>query len=425
MLRLLHLADVHLGASFSAFGRLAASRQIAVLEAFRSIPELAKREGAHAVLIAGDLFDRPQPPGAVLAAARETLRRMVDAGLHVFIVPGNHDPITVHPHPYRELPPGVCFFTEPVFGAPVSVETPAGPLNVYGIAFDPAKEREPLRTFRRADLPGAHVVLLHGSVQGTSHWSASPNVLKLTADALSTLGVDYIALGDHHRPRPPHEFDAAGSLPACYSGSFAALDLTETGPRGCVVADIEPGRPPVVRHVPFPIPRVEDVGEVDVSALESDAAVADAVAAALAAALAAGDARGARAAAGRPGSGETAGEASASPANWGTAGGEVAGSSADEPSAAIPVARLVGTPAFPLDPDRVRDYLAERFGHAGVRDESHYYASARLDALEQTDTVAGHVVRLGRRRIASAATDAERRVAERALRIALSALEVR
>jgi predicted MPP superfamily phosphohydrolase len=412
MLRLLHLADVHLGASFSAFGRLAASRQVAVLDAFRSIPELATREGAHAVLIAGDLFDRPQPPGAVLAAARETLRRMVEAGLPVFVVPGNHDPITVHPHPYRDLPPGVCFFTEPVFGAPVSVETPAGPLNVYGIAFDPAKEREPLRTFRRAGLPGAHVVLLHGSVQGTSHWSASPNVLKLTADALAALGVDYIALGDHHRPRPPHEFDAAGSLPACYSGSFAALDLTETGPRGFVVVDIEPGRPPVVRHVPSSVPRVEDVGEVDVSALESDAAVADAVAAALAAALAAGDTRDAHAAAGRPADRETA-------------GGEAAASSADELSAAIPVVRLVGTPAFPLDPDRVRDYLAERFGHAGVRDDSRYYASARLDALEQTDTVAGHVVRLGRRRIASAATDAERRVAERALRIALSALEVR
>jgi len=390
MLRLLHLADIHLGASFSAFGRLAASRQIAVLDAFRSIPELAKREGAHAILIAGDLFDRPQPPDAVLAAARETLRRMVEAGLHVFIVPGNHDPITMHPHPYRDLPPGVCFFAEPVFREPVSVETPAGPLNVYGIAFDPAKEREPLRTFRRADLPGAHVVLLHGSVQGTPHWSASPNVLKLTTDALAALGVDYIALGDHHRPRLPHEFDAAGSLPACYSGCFAALDLTETGPRGCLVVDIEPGRPPVVRQVPSAVPRVEDVGEVDVSALESDAAVADAVATALAA-----------------------------------AGAEAAAPSPDQPAAAIPVVRLVGTPAFPLDPDRVRQHLAERFGHADVRDDSHYYASARLDALEQTDTVAGHVVRLGRHRIASAATDVQRRIAERALRIALSALEVR
>jgi exonuclease SbcD len=462
MLRLLHLADVHLGASFSAFGPLAASRQIALLDAFRSLPELAKREGVHAVLIAGDLFDRPQPGDAVLAAARETLRRLVEAGLHVFVVPGNHDPITVHPHPYRDLPPGVCFFAEPVFGEPISVETPAGPLNVYGIAFDPAKEREPLRTFRRADLPGAHVVLLHGSVQGTQHWGASPNVLRLTTADLAALGVDYIALGDHHRPRLPHEFDAAGSLPACYSGSFVALDLTETGPRGCLVVDVEPGRPPVVRLVPSPVPRVEDVGDVDVSALESDAAVADAVAAALAAAVAATDAGGARVAKGEAGGGRAAerdeGAARAGDrvadgasaekrdeggvraaegaaggarapagrrANGGSAGDEGAASSSAEPTAAIPVARLVGTPAFPLDPDRVRQYLTERFGHAGIRDDSHYYASAHLDALEQTDTVAGHVVRLGRRRIASAATDAERRIAERALRIALSALEVR
>src|SRR5690606_9948619 len=98
MPRLLHLADVHLGALFTAFGDLALSRQAAVLAAFRAVPEVAAAEGAHAVLIAGDLFDRPQPPDAVLAAARETLRRMVDAGLHVFLVPGNHDPVTVHPH---------------------------------------------------------------------------------------------------------------------------------------------------------------------------------------------------------------------------------------------------------------------------------------------------------------------------------------
>jgi DNA repair exonuclease SbcCD nuclease subunit len=365
MPRLLHLADVHLGTPFTAFGELAASRQAAVLAAFRSVPEIAVREQAHAVLIAGDLFDRPQPPDAVLAAARETLRRMVDAGLHVFLVPGNHDPVTVHPHPYRELPPGVHFFGEPTFGALVSVETPAGPLHVYGIGFDPAKEREPLRTFRRAELPGTHVVLLHGSVQGTPHWSASPNVLRLTHEALAALPVDYIALGDHHRHRPPAQF-GGGGVPACYAGSFAALDLTETGPRGFVVADLEPGRPPVVRHVPSPLTRVEDVGEVDVSGLEGDAAVA-----------------------------------------------------------AIPVARLVGTPAFPLDPERVREHLAERFGHALVRDESRYYASARLDALAETDTVAGHVVRLGRKRIAEAEGDAERAIADRALRIALGALEVR
>ncbi len=376
MPRLLHLADVHLGALFTAFGDLAASRQAALLDAFRSVPECAADADAHAVLIAGDLFDRPQPPDAVLAAARETLRRIVDAGLHVFLVPGNHDPVTVHPHPYRELPPGVHFFGEPTFDPPVSVQTPAGPLHVYGIAYDPARQREPLTMFRRADLPGTHVVLLHGSVRDTPHWSSSPNVLRLTSDALAGLGADYIALGDHHRYRPPAQFDTGGAVPACYSGSFAALDLTETGPRGCAVADVEPGRPPAVRHVSSGVARVEDVGEVDVSALDGDAAVADAVAALT-------------------------------------------------PADAVPVARLVGSPGFPLDPDRVRQHLAERFGHAALRDESRYFASAHLDALADTDTIAGHVVRLGRRRIEQAGNDAERSVAERALRIALSALEVR
>ena len=94
------------------------------------------------------------------------------------------------------------------------------------------------------------------------------------------------------------------------------------------------------------------------------------------------------------------------------------------PSNGVPVARLVGEPSFPLDADVVAAELAARYGHAQVVDETRYYASYRLDELAEADTVAGHVVRLGRQRIAAAADDASRTVAQRALRAALRALEV-
>ena len=40
MMRILHLADVHLGASYSSFGAHAAERSEAVLRAFRGLPEV-------------------------------------------------------------------------------------------------------------------------------------------------------------------------------------------------------------------------------------------------------------------------------------------------------------------------------------------------------------------------------------------------
>ena len=59
-----------------------------------------------------------------------------------------------------------------------------------------------------------------------------------------------------------------------------------------------------------------------------------------------------------------------------------------------------------------------------MTDASSYYANARLDRIAAEDTVAAHVVRLARRRIEAATGDDDRAVVERALRIALRALEV-
>jgi DNA repair protein SbcD/Mre11 len=377
MLRLLHIADVHLGASFSAFGALAGARRAAVLDAFRRLPEAAAAEGAHAVVVAGDLFDSPRPPADAAAAARETVRRLLEDGRPVFLVPGNHDPVTLHPDPYRDMPDGAHVFRAPTFEAPVTAETAGGPLHVYGLAYDRARAPDPLPTFARAARSGVHVVLLHGSVEGAPHWTTSPNALRLTADALGWLHADYIALGDYHRHRPPAAFSSpAGVLPACYSGSYAALDLTEAGPRGYVIADLAPGQPPIVAHRPSGVAPVFDTGDIDVGGLASDAEVADAVAARVA------------------------------------------------QTGVVPVGRLVGTPGYPLHPPTVTEFLTARFGHAGLRDDSRYYGSARLDELGDADTVVGHVVRLGRRRIEEARADAERDAAERALRIALHALGV-
>ena len=85
--------------------------------------------------------------------------------------------------------------------------------------------------------------------------------------------------------------------------------------------------------------------------------------------------------------------------------------------------RLTGVPDFPVDPEVIARRLVERYGFGRVTDASTWYANARLDRLAEEDTVAAHVVRLARRRIEEAVDD-EKAVVERALRIALRALEV-
>jgi hypothetical protein len=103
------------------------------------------------------------------------------------------------------------------------------------------------------------------------------------------------------------------------------------------------------------------------------------------------------------------------------------------PEASIPVARLVGEPAFPLDVEIVRFDLEERYGCVRVEDATRFYASTRLAEISQEPTVAGHVqeptvaghvARLGLNRVGQADDADERIEAERALRIALRSLGV-
>ena len=181
--------------------------------------------------------------------------------------------------------------------------------------------------------------------------------------------MDYIALGDCHRPQLPEEFDG---VPACYPGSFAATDLTETGTRGVAIIDLEPGAPPRVGIRDSGVAPVASI-DLDVSAFMDDIQVAEAAVALL-------------------------------------------------PARCVPVVRLAGEPGYPLDADVVGTELRERYGHAAVVDETRYFASDRLDDLAAGDTVAGYVVRLGRERVERAGSPEEREVAQRALRVALRAL---
>lgn len=372
MIRILHVADVHLGASYSAFGSHAEARADEVLDAFRALPELAARHRVHAVLVAGDLFDSPKPATRFVAAAVDVFRRLKAGGYHVFIVPGNHDAIYRNPGLYDDDLGGGHLFRRPTFGDPVCIEIGGTTLAVYGVAYDWAQEAHPLTTFRRADVAGVHVAMLHASVPDSPHWNEG-SALRAPLEELGMLDVDYVALGDHHGFRPPSRF-GGGQIPACYSGSFAAVDLTETGPRGYAVVTLQPGAPPRVEPHPSGVRPVEPLGEIDIGALAGDDEIARMV-------------------------GERAREGT------------------------VPLVTLTGEPAFPPDIEYLHLHLRERFGHAVVQDQTRFYASDIFRRLADERTIVGHVARLGLRRIERAADELERGRAERALRLALSALE--
>jgi len=370
MVRLLHVADVHLGAPLGGFGRDADARRREVLDAFRGLPELADRVQADAVVIAGDLFDGPRPTESIVIAVREVVRRFVDRSIPVFAVPGNHDARALNPDLYPSVLEGAVVFSEPRFGPPARALVGGQELCVYGFAYDAAEEGDPLAAFERDPANGIHIVLVHGSVPGAPHWEGGSS-LSVSWEALAGLDVDYVAMGDLHRFRGPDELNG---VCACYPGSFAAVDFTERGLRGPVLVELSPDRPPRIERLSGGVREVSEAVTIDVSSCMTDLEVADLASSRL--------------------------------------------------ESAYPVVALEGEPAFPLDPAVVRGVLKERYGAVTLVDRSRFFHAARLEEIARQSTVAGHVARLGLTKIEATTTPEDRQAAEQGLRIALRVMDV-
>ena len=78
MLRIIHTADVHLGARHDDLGEQAAAQRERQFAAFTATVDLAIAERVDLVLIAGDLFDsNVQPRRSVERVAAELARQLV------------------------------------------------------------------------------------------------------------------------------------------------------------------------------------------------------------------------------------------------------------------------------------------------------------------------------------------------------------
>src|SRR5215210_1845263 len=91
MPRLLHMADVHLGARHHDLGEAAVAQRERQFAAFVRAVELAIEEQVDAVLISGDLFDSNDQPRRSAERVAGELKRLAQAGISTVIVPGTHD----------------------------------------------------------------------------------------------------------------------------------------------------------------------------------------------------------------------------------------------------------------------------------------------------------------------------------------------
>lgn len=215
-MKLMHLSDLHLGKRLNEFSLLEDQAYI-----LHQILQIAIQQHPDAVIIAGDLYDKPVPPAEAVALLDDFLARLAKEQLNVFIISGNHD------SPERiafgsRLVTSSGVYLAPVYNgtvAPITLHDEHGDVDIYLLPFiKPAHMRRfypdeeiatytdalrcaiahmPIRNDRR------NVLVTHQFVTGASRCESEEIAVggSDNMDASVFDAFDYVALGHIHSPQ--------------------------------------------------------------------------------------------------------------------------------------------------------------------------------------------------------------------------------
>ena len=236
--RFIHAADLHLDSPFAGVGTLreglADVMRDASLDAWDALITCCLEEDAEFLVLSGDLFDRADGTPRGRSRVRRGIERLQERGIRVFVVHGNHDPLSGR-SPLAGIE-GVHVFRKDV---PTSetIDFPAGPVTVHGVSFGKREVTENLALkFAPGDAPGLHVGVLQGSLGAREgHGTYAPCTV---ADLLAAR-MDYWALGHIHAYTEEH-----AEPPIIYAGTLQGRSPKsgERGPHGAVVVEFEGDR---------------------------------------------------------------------------------------------------------------------------------------------------------------------------------------
>ncbi len=231
-LKILHTADVHLGAKFLGLGKKGQDQRSRLLQAFDDTVNLAIREKVDLVLIAGDLFDSNEVSKTLLAQVAYRLQDLSAVGIPTFISPGTHDPYgpdSVYNAPELTAIEGLTIFeSEEMRGA----AAPGLDCTVYGNAnMKPFKNRYPLDSLKVSDDTRYNVGVMHASFEIPD---LVDDTYVVTPEQVAACRLDYLALGHIHS----YSDRSRGMVSAFYPGSPEMVRMQKGGSGNVLVVEL-------------------------------------------------------------------------------------------------------------------------------------------------------------------------------------------
>ena len=219
-MRFIHLADVHLGAVPDRGCPWSSRREEEIWETFRRVIAGIRENPVDLLFIAGDLFHR-QPLLRELKEVNNLFSTIPDT--RVYLMAGNHDYIKADSF-YRDFQweKNVTFFKNEQL---TCVKDEKLDVYVYGLSYEHQEIEASLYDGAQPqEGDGLHILLAHGG--DAKH-------VPMSIKTISASGFDYLALGHIHKPEILLENRMA------YAGSPEPLDMTETGPHGYFIGEID------------------------------------------------------------------------------------------------------------------------------------------------------------------------------------------
>jgi exonuclease SbcD len=250
MIRVVLTADNHLGRYYAKMSpSVLAERRKRLRGAFEQVVQFACEQPAHLFLIAGDLFDSPNPRNIERTYVADALRRLREHDVTVIAIGGNHDTPKssteqggyVPQSVYHELG-ALVFFDQGPTVQPWIDEIDSVRVAVGGITPSPnlLPGHNPLDgvTFD-GDEAEVRILLTHCAIEGTIHPDAQEAILSRAAIE-SLQGVDYLFAGNIHR----YSTFVLGGKRVVVPGATEWMDFgdREDDKAGFVYLEIEPGR---------------------------------------------------------------------------------------------------------------------------------------------------------------------------------------
>ena len=242
MLRLLHTADVHLGARHTDLGDQAAAQRERQFAAFKAAVDLALEERVDIFLIAGDLFDSNTQPRRSVERVAAELRRLAGAKIRTVLIPGTHD-VYDRSSVYR-VHDLAAMAGSGEDDDHVSVLTPDRPsvhlaacdVVVHGPVFASKRApHSPLRDLHVTPADGAtwNIALVHGSLAIPDRTDRDEVVF--TREEIAASGLDYLALGHWHSA----EQGRAGGTTWAYAGAPEPVAVTQDGAGKVLLVELD------------------------------------------------------------------------------------------------------------------------------------------------------------------------------------------